>query len=192
MGISGKPSKNFSERNLSLVWALKPRARSWFKGNDTTSLLIFLEDKLRDEIPRIEDEDVEKYFRDMYETTRSANSFLRTVYYAGFWLSEVECQYLITQGRICLKKFRACAQACFSWNLTRWKLQPKYHMFGEVVYGIEYLYRARSPCPNPLIWSTQLDEDMVGRVCAYSRHVSSRTIHERTLGRYMTALVSKW
>lgn len=51
---------------------------------------------------------------------------------------------------------------------------------------------AGKPVPNPLTYSCQMDEDLVGRVSAFSRVVSSRTIHERTLSRYQVALAGKW
>ena len=45
---------------------------------------------------------------------------------------------------------------------------------------------------NPLVWATQCDEDFVGRVAALSRKVSSRTLHKKTIERYLISLAAAW
>ena len=122
----------------------------------------------------------------------SANAFLKTLYNSGLWLSVTESGYVIAEGHKCLKHFQHCAERAFDLGFTRWKLQPKYHMLGEVLFEMGTLRMAGKPVPNPLTYSCQMDEDLVGRVSAFSRVVSSRTIHERTLSRYQVALAGKW
>ena len=122
----------------------------------------------------------------------SANAFLKTLYHGGLWLSATESSYVIAEGQKCLKHFQRCAERAFHLEFTRWKLQPKFHMLGEVLFEMGTLRMAGKPVPNPLTYSCQMDEDLVGRVSAFSRVVSSRTIHERTLSRYQVALAGKW
>ena len=164
--------------------------RSWFKGADTTSLLIFLEDKLKGAYPNVVEE--RPYYQDMLLAVCSANAFLKTLYHGGLWLSATESSYVIAEGQKCLKHFQRCAERAFHLGFTRWKLQPKFHMLGEVLFEMGTLRMAGKPVPNPLTYSCQMDEDLVGRVSAFSRVVSSRTIHERTLSRYQVALAGKW
>ena len=45
---------------------------------------------------------------------------------------------------------------------------------------------------SPLAWSTQMDEDFVGHIATASRHVSIRTLHEKTLGRFKISLAQHW
>ena len=46
--------------------------------------------------------------------------------------------------------------------------------------------------PNILMFSCQMDEAYVGKISAISRTVSLRTVHTRTLTRYLIALVANW
>lgn len=165
--------------------------RGWFKGADTTSMLKFLEKKLTAALPHIPDEN-KLYFTEMHAVAASANRFLSLIYHSSFWLSDRESNDIIRNGRMCLDKFLKCAETAYSLGLTRWKLQPKFHLIGEMVFELEVRKEAGLPNVNPLVFSNQQDEDFVGRVATFSRHVSSRTIHERTLSRYQISLGSKW
>ena len=138
------------------------------------------------------DDEARAYFAKMQEAISSANKFLKALFHAGLWLSRDESREVIAAGRRCLESYQACAEIAYDWGLTRFKLQPKFHMLGEVLYEMRARRNAGHAVINPLSFSTQLDEDLVGRVSAFSRVVSSRTIHERTLSRYQVALASKW
>ena len=78
--------------------------RGWFKGGDTTSMLIHLEKKLGDELPNISSKD-RPYFQHMYGAACSANSFMRAIYHSAFWLSNEEQVEIISQGRKCMSDF---------------------------------------------------------------------------------------
>lgn len=154
-------------------------------------MLIYLEKKLGDELPNIPSKD-RPYFQHMYGAACSANRFMRAIYHSAFWLSNEEQVEIISQGRKCMSDFMQCAECAFKQNLTRWKLQTKFHSLGEIIYELETRQAAGHPNVNPLVWCNQQDEDFVGRVSGYSRHVSIRTIHERTISRFQIALASKW
>lgn len=162
--------------------------RNWFKGADTVSILLFLEHTLQDKLDTFTDEDTKKLFELCLVATSSANKFMKTLYNAGFWLSFSERQDLISHGHRLLNAFNSCADLCYWADLTRFKLQPKQHMFGELMFEIEFHHRHKWPTPNPLAYSTQMDEDFVGRICVFSRKVSICSIHSRTLSRYQIAL----
>ena len=115
---------------------------------------------------------------------------MTTLYHAAFWLTRSERRTLIVSGTKFTTAFRVCADHCYWADLTRFKLQPKQHMFGELVFELQVQECQNLPSPNPLVYSTQQDEDYVGRICTYSRSVSIRTIHVRTLSRYQIALAT--
>ena len=165
--------------------------RNWFKGADTVSILAYMEDRIGKAIDQVEPT-VRGYFRNMHCLIREANQFMKTLYRAALWLDANERQLLLKSGRLFLEKFQLCANKAYHLGITRWKIQPKYHMFGEVLHELETQERASIQSLNPLCFSTQMDEDLVGQVCSRSRVVSSRTIHERTLGRYKVALCCHW
>ena len=99
---------------------------------------------------------------------------------------------LLRSGYRCVNSFQKCAQRAYIMGVTRWKLMPKYHSFGEILFELEVRKRKSIPSINPLCWCTQQDEDFVGRIANMSRSVSIRTVHSRTIGRYLVALASKW
>ena len=139
------------------------------------------------------DREFRKYFLKILETISSMNKFLSGLYHADVWLSPEECASAIATGRAFLDGFRFCADHAFLvLNSTRWKYQPKYHLFGEIVFKLEQSHRAKCPCLNPIIESTQVDEDFVGRIARFSTSVSIRKISERTLKKYLLSLAGYW
>ena len=128
--------------------------------------------KLKNELVNVDDE-VRPYFASMHDAVSSANKFMRTLFHSGLWLTRDESREVIAAGRKCLQSYQACAETAFDRGLTRFKFQPKYHMLGEILYDMYARRTAGHPVINPLSFSTQLDEDLVGRVSAFSRVVSS-------------------
>ena len=165
--------------------------RGWFKGADTTSLLIYLEHRFADEIAKVSD-DVVVYFRKIYNMIVAANAFMKMLFHCGLWLTEFERNALIKSGRIASGLFKECANIAYGMELCRWKLQPKYHLFGEVIVELELDKASGRDSISPLAWSTQMDEDFVGHISIASRSVSIRTLHERTLGRFQISLAQHW
>lgn len=111
--------------------------REWFKGADATSMLIYLEKKLGDELPNIPSKD-RPYLQHMYGAACSANRFLRAIYHSPFWLSNEEQVEIISQGRKCTSgDFMQCAECAFKQNLTRWKLQTKFHSLGDIFMNLK-------------------------------------------------------
>ena len=154
------------------------------------SLLAFLQHCLPEKIADLGDDPARKLFRLCLVAVEAANKFMTTLYHASFWLTSTERRALVASGHECLNAFVGCATITFRDGKTRFKMHPKMHMFGEVVTTLEFQERSSLPSPNPLIFSTQQDEDFVGRICTISRRVSCRTIHMRTLSRYQIALAS--
>ncbi|CAE7726262.1 unnamed protein product [Symbiodinium sp. CCMP2456] len=165
---------------------------SWFKGADTTVLSLFLEEKYATLLPTCPAE-LKPYFVEVHRTIRSSNEFLKGLYHADTWLTEAERRHAIESGRCFLNSFKFCAEHAFlQLNLTRWKYQPKYHLFAEVIFLLEKNLHEGVSSLNPLIEATQVDEDFVGKVSRFSLQVSVRTISERTIKKYLLSLASAW
>lgn len=86
----------------------------------------------------------------------------------------------------------AVCGVCFQTESNTLETPDKISQFGGYIHELETRRAAGHPNVNPLVWCNQEDEDFVGRVSGYSRHVSIRTIHERTISRFQIALASKW
>ena len=143
------------------------------------------------EIPHI-DAESKQYFKAMLSTVAAANSFFSCMYQAALFLKPSERDLLLDSGHTCANAYRDCAQRAFAWGITRWKFQPKLHFFGEILHPLEVQQRENRPSVNPLAWGTQADEDFVGTVSTFSRMVSVRTVHERTIQRYQVGLAMRW
>ena len=167
------------------------QSRSWFKGADTSTLCIYLEAMLAGTIEYFSGEN-QRYISFVVNALAAANTFMRTLLHAGLWLLDSERNAAIHHGHRVLLYFRKLASLAYSWSITRWKFQPKYHFFGEILYGLEAERQADVPSLNPVSYSCQLDEDFVGKIAAASRVVSARTLHTRTLQRYCVQLRMSW
>lgn len=154
-------------------------------------LLEFLEQRVLKALDNM-DGSGKEYFTDIYNTILNANSFMRCIYHAPLWLSSEERDHLLNCGKRCVKFFHRCAERAFEMEKTRWKYAPKFHMFGKMLYSLEFQKRHSLPSCNPLMAGTQQDEDFVGKISQLSRNVSVRTVHQKTLGRYLVALAAAW
>ena len=165
--------------------------RSWFKGSDTTTLNKFLEWKLGQELEGLSPPDGD-YFKEMLTLVKFGNRFMSTLYHSSLWISNKRRAILISTGDGMVASFLKLAQEAYNRDLSRWKLQTKFHMLGEVIFSFKH-DRTRGCCTlNPLSYATQQDEDFVGRISTMSRSVSSRTLHEKTIRRYMLKLKALW
>ncbi|CAE7686075.1 unnamed protein product [Symbiodinium microadriaticum] len=165
---------------------------NWFKGADTVSLCKFLEHKFASVLVGCEP-DERPYVRNILAMLRACNTFMSTMYHGDVFLTDDERSILIRNGYVVTGKFAACAShAYLTLNIPRYKYQPKYHFFAEVVFKLERDQRAGVTSVNPVLESTQVDEDFIGRISKFSREVSSRTLHVRTCKKYLMALASQW
>ena len=157
-------------------------------------MLIYLETRINDEIGRLDDDDdgLIRYFKKIHSMIVSANEFMKTLYHAALFLTVTERDVLIRTGRNVEQLYRKCANYAFHHDLTRFKIQPKYHMLGELIFQLENDKEHQRCSISPLSFSTQMDEDFVGHISMASRKVSIRTLHERTIGRYKVSLAMHW
>ena len=176
------------------VWGRLQTPRAWFKGNDTTTVCLFLENMfnkfLKDEHC---DHEHKEYFAHILACLASANEFMRTLYNSSIWLTESQRTAAIASIQRILAEFTACAGYAYNvLAMTRFAYRTKYHMFAEIYYGLLKEHRSQVPSLNPLCNSTQMDEDFVGRVSTLARSVAYKTVHFKTLQRYCLSLASNW
>ncbi len=168
--------------------------RGWFKGNDTTTLCKYLEWKYGDILAReqVTNTGDVAYVRLIFTGLQAANKLMSTMFCANLWLSTSERDIIILSLDSLLDCFQKAAKHAFSKKLCRFKLQPKSHMVGEIRYKLVCDRRKGCKSLNPIAFATQLDEDFVGRLCAFARVVSSRTMSAKVIERYKIALMSAW
>ena len=137
-------------------------------------------------------EEAHRFFSKMLSLFHNANRCLSLLYRCSLWLTDVERDDIIMFGTHFLQDFEACAQFAFNLRITRFKLQPKFHCVAELLFALRLQRSKGSHSLNPLSASTQIDEDFIGRVAVFSRSVSSRTVHVRTIRKYLLFLGTLW
>lgn len=137
-------------------------------------------------------DDVKEYFSDISRMIVAANQFMKTIYHAGLYLTFRERDVLIQTGHLVMTLYKKAASFAFHLSLCRFKLQPKFHLLGEMVFELEVDKKEKWESISPLSYSTQMDEDFIGHISISSRYVNIRTLHERTIGRYKVALAMHW
>lgn len=91
-------------------------------------------------------------------------------------------------GSRLLKSYFKAARGAHDLGLLRFKITPKLHM---CLHLVDRLYRGGvlgKETLNPISWSCQMDEDLVGYVCTWSRSQSIRAVHHRTVRAYLVNL----
>ncbi|CAE7290794.1 unnamed protein product, partial [Symbiodinium pilosum] len=158
---AGQENFSFHDTNFDAMTNM----RSWFKGADTATLCTYLEPMLKGIVANL-DADNRHYVGLIIKALSAANSFMKTLYHSGLWLLDGERDAAILHGQQVLLHFQKLAGIAFSWNMTRWKFQPKFHFYAEVLYYLQAERMEDIPSINPISLSTQMDEDFVGRLSA--------------------------
>ena len=162
----------------------------WFKGDDTRTLLHYLENRYETLV--VAQVEPAEYLSTILETIKGANHFMHVIYNAGLWLTSRERGQAIAGLRRFLRNYRRSATMAFEKNLPRFRLSPKFHTAAEIFFELLHAEKRSIDSLNSLTFSTQIDEDFVGRVATYSRSVSSRTVHFKTVQRYKLGLAVHW
>ena len=123
--------------------------------------------------------------------TNRMNALFSFLYHGGVFLSEEECRFVSEQGLEFLKTYQSLASFMFRAS-KQWcyPLYPKLHMFHHLMLEVRTNGLLLRKSCNPLVWSCQLDEDVVGRCSRLSRRVNVRTVALRTMQRYLVSAYS--
>ena len=113
------------------------------------------------------------------------NKFMRSVYAQPLWVRPEVSGQMARQGMIFMRSFNSAAAHALSLGRPRFKFMHIFHSLqknaSDGVLGL-----------NILAFSCQMDEDFIGRVAGQSRNVSIRTVHDRTVQRYLLNLALRW
>ena len=157
---------------------------SWFKGALTTNIMLWIES--------LDGSVEEPLLLLALDAAKAVNRFFRIVYAEGVWLS-VETSSLAGQllSKF-LRRYDQLAAASYADERTLFDYPPKVHLLHH--FAVELLQSASAGREglNPLSYSTQMSEDMVGRPSRLSRRVAPRTVVRRTLERYLLSCYARW
>ena len=160
--------------------------RAWFKGADTSAACRFLEFRYAQLEPQA-------YTQAIYEAICSANQFLRGLYGHGLWIRASDAQMIQASGLKFVSQYVTAAHHALVLEKTRFKLAPKLHALLHIIqYLRDELATGAQWVQSPIQWSTQQDEDFVGKISKLSLAVSSRTVHAQTMAKYATNFWEHW
>ena len=175
-----------------LIVAQPMGLRRWFKGADTTVLARYLQNKYNRVLADFCGPH-EHHLVTIYEGMCECNAFLSGLYHQPLWILPSDAWVLATHAIKFLESHnKAASYALHTLALPRFKTVPKVHMLAHFVHDLYEASYRQQPLLNFLSYSCQLDEDFIGRIAFQSRQVSVRTVHYRTLQRFLVNLAIRW
>lgn len=156
---------------------------SWHKGALTTNLMGWLVDLLGS-VPS----DPQNRLVQCRGATYRINAMFRVLYRSGAFLGESEALFVAEQGLSFLQCYASMASSLYQEG-KQWcfPLYPKLHQFHHLLLETRFLAISVKLAPNVMMWSCQLDEDIVGRTSKLSRRVNIRKVAQRSLDRFLVA-----
>ena len=125
------------------------------------------------------------YLKAIHSALSGLNKFFHNLYNAHLWMRRPEAKHTAQHGRAVLENYLRAASHALRLKFTKFKLIPKHHMLCHVIRVLEQSSVNQKWTLSPVASMCQQDEDLVGRVSALSRACDIRTVHERTLRKYL-------
>ena len=184
---SGKTAalRSFTKNNLMYPDQLAFAWGNW-KGSDNTLITQWLLFFITCQMRASEDAHEHRLIKALSQSLSSAVEFWRILHSHSLWLSR-ECGQRAQHHLSCmLRGYKRCAYECHQLGFAGFGLKPKLHGLHHVSKDMLSQLRSGSPkILNPLIWSCESNEDMVGRVSRLARKVSARLVNHRVFDRIM-------
>ena len=161
----------------------------WSKGMDTANVTKLIEILVSEYLSEHSGGPHGQMLHLIHDGCTSIGAFLRSLFGAGFFLSQPDAHKAIFAGHSFLLTYMKLAQTSLESNRTLFKLKPKAHAMSHIVFDMlaQYKRHPGSVC-NPVSFSTFMCEDFVGHVARLSRRVSPRVQGTKVIYRYLTAL----
>jgi hypothetical protein len=122
------------------------------------------------------------------------NDFLKGLYDAEAWLPASTAQKIAENGFAFLIQYARLARMAYLEGRLLWSLQLKLHCLHHLVIYLFESSVSGHRVLNILCFSTQQDEDFVGRPSRLARRVTPKVLQSchRVLDRYLIATHSQW
>ena len=176
--------RTFSKNNLMYP---DQSSFSWFncKGSDTTLLTRWLLFFLVNQVS-LKDASHRRLLSAMKQCLNSAVVFFAILHTHGIFLTRDCAQRAQHHMAIMIRGFKACAQETLRLGVPAFGLKPKLHACHHISEEMRHALRSQAPVVvNPLLYSCESNEDMVGRISRLARRVSARLVNKRVMDRLM-------
>lgn len=178
--------RKLNRQNLSWLTSTSYPSGVWSKGHTTRVLnkwFIAECEAKRNEV--VQDE----LLSIAYDCAMFMERFLKGLYGHELWLTAKDAERISSYGLDFLKAYGTGVKAAFQGNKRYFMLQPNLHRLHHIAMDLRH-DALRSPngfVLNPLAFSTQPEEDFIGRPSRVSRRVSPRMVVQRTIQRSLIA-----
>jgi len=163
---------------------------NWSKGDLTTSLMMFVEDNFKNH--NFDDNPLLKL---SWEAAAAANECLRVCYSRPLFVDRDDAALIANLGFRFLRRYDSLAGLALQQNRPLYIIQPKGHAFQHVLMSLLTSLQDASVqfFMSPLAWSTQCDEDFVGRPSRLARRTKVGRIQvRRVIQRYLKGAYHEW
>ena len=180
--------KRFTLQNVGWVGNTYP-AGTWSKGATTTAITKRFVAECAGRINEVLEDPILSV---VYSAARCIDKFLTGVYSFELWIPASDALPLAANGFGFLKHFGRAVRICHDQSRLLFLQMPNYHRLHHIFHRMREQGRKGPFVLNPLLVSTQSDEDFIGRPSRISRRVNARTIVQRTLQRALLAAYAKY
>lgn len=168
----------------SLLNYQNTRAFAWFnvKGSDNTLIVEWLLFFVK--ISRRNNSRFPLFENAIVETLESARIVFGVLHHHGLWLNRTCGQRVQHHLSLLIRGYKVVAYQAMSMNFVAFGLKPKLHALDHI--SKELLKQLKSGSPmilNPMSFSCEANESIIGHVSRIARRVSSRTVGLRIIER---------
>ena len=149
----------------------------WSKGSTTTCLTKWFVEACRSRSHVIPDDSL---LRICFRAALSINLFLSKLYRQQVWIERTVALQMAQHGFDFLKFNSECALRAHQEGKALFLFMPNLHRLHHIFFDMRDQAKQAEFVFSPLVHSTQIDEDYIGRPSRVSRRTSSRTVMIRT------------
>ena len=124
--------------------------------------------------------------------SRAINSWMSSLYRAPLFLARNQAQRICAAGWHFLSCYGRLALLTCSSGDPKFTLVPKIHLVWHLNYQMQAEAMQADYILNPMSEGCCVEEDVIGKFCCLTRHVSPRARVERSLQRYLTQVLLLW
>ena len=117
---------------------------------------------------------------------------MSSLYKNDLFIPSEEATKICSAGWHFLAAYGRLALLTYNDRDPKFSLVPKVHMLWHLVYAMDQDSRKGHLVLNPFCESCSVDEDVIGKFCLLTRHVSPRMRVVRSLQRYLTQVKIVW
>ena len=176
--------RKLSKENLSWLTTTTYPSGTWSKGHTTRVLNKWFISECRAHPEAVAEDRILKI---AYTCAVNIENFLKGLYGHELWIHQSKARVIASYGELFLKWYGRGVALAYRNHQRLFLLQPNLHRFHHIVYDFKIQSQNCEWIINPLAFSTQPEEDYIGRPSRVSRRVSARMVIQRTLQRSLIA-----